>query len=249
MASLVSACRAFYFLAPRAKVDSVELERLALGFSAQHALLGRVLGGALPAAHLPLPDAPGELELGASSDDLLEIWRRGHWIFFVLTQGLTLAFKRFASALRRHDLEPARVELRAANALLWASGASMKLAGSFSEAQYHSSVRPSMTHGDPAALVEHSSLSGTMTWDHHFLVSRVWREELLPEVANLPAELRSDYDDFLLAYRQGLAVGHRAVCSKFGGDSMGSLVAPNQIATEILDKIEARRLAQLSPRD
>jgi hypothetical protein len=244
LASLISACRAFYALAPGAKVESVELERLALGFSAQHALLTRALGGSELAAHVPLPEAQAPRE--PATEDLLEIWRRGHWLFFVLTQGLTLALKRFAGALREHHLEPARVELRAASHLLWASGASMKLAGSFSDAQYHATVRPSMTHGDPAALVEHSSLSGTMTWDHHYLVSRVWRQELLPLLPDLSDTLREDYDAFLLAYRAGLAAGHRAVCSKFGGDTMGSLVAPHQIATEILDKIEARRLTQLS---
>lgn len=245
VASLISACRAFYWLSPRAKIESVELERVALGFSTQHSVLARVLGVPATPLHLPLPVASAKPDRAPPTEDLLEVWRRGHWIFFVLTQGLTLALKRFSAALRKRAFEPARLELRAANALLWASGASMKLAGSFSDAEYHASVRPTMTQGDPASLVEHSSLSGTMTWDHHFLVSRVWREELIPAVAELPFELRSDYDDFLRAYREGLATGHRAVCSKFSGDTMGSLVAPHQIATEILDKIEARRLAQL----
>jgi hypothetical protein len=178
--------------------------------------------------------------------ELLEIWRKGHWIFFVFTQALTVAFKRLVLALRDEDTASARTELTVATELFWASGASMKLTGAFSNEQYHSDVRPTMTLGDERALVKTTSLSGAMTWDHHYLVNRVWREDLMPLLKTLPLDVQDLYPEFLRAYREGLSTGHRAVCAKFGGESMGSLVAPNHIAVNLLDSIEATRLTQLS---
>jgi hypothetical protein len=244
--SVVEACRGFHAVAALSPVEAIELERLALGFRGLHGVLARAFGveSRTPLVQLPLPGAPREL----ADEHLLEVWRRGHWIFFVLTQGLTLTLLRFADALRGGDVSRADLELRAATELLWASGASMKLAGSFTDAQYHAHVRPTMTHGDPQAQVKRSSLSGTMTWDHHFLVSRVWREHTMPFMDSLPVELAPSHAAFTAAYRDGLASGHRVVCSKFGGDVMGSLVAPNQIAVEILDSIATRRLTQLGAR-
>jgi hypothetical protein len=244
--SVVQAALAWVSLLPYASADPVELVRLGRGFGAMLELAARAFGlTTSPVAVHPDLQRGG----GAPVEDqaLLEVWRRGHWIFFVLTQALTIAFRRVGSELRRGRVERAELELATATELLWAAGASMKLTGAFTNAQYHRAVRPTMTLGDQAALVKTTSLSGAMTWDHHYLVSRVWREDLMPLLAQLPDGLRGEYDRFLRAYREGLSAGHRSVCAKFGGEAMGSLVAPHHIAVDLIDKIEATRLSQLAP--
>lgn len=244
--SVVEAQMGWLTLLTKANSEAVELERVALGFQAMHQLTARAIGTQVE-LHEPHPSLLVERQSVFDSVELLEIWRKGHWIFFVLTQALTIAFKRLVQALKDGDDESARIELLAATDLFWASGASMKLTGAFSNEQYHSDVRPTMTLGDDKALVKTTSLSGAMTWDHHYLVNRVWREDLMPLLSSLPQSLQSLYPEFLRAYREGLSTGHRAVCAKFGGETMGSLVAPNHIATDLLDNIETARLAQLNP--
>lgn len=242
--SMMEAQMAWLSLLAKANTEAVELERVALGFRAMHQLTARALATQVAT----VPPHPS-LRMGQSSvfeaGELLEVWRKGHWIFFVLTQALIIAFKRLVLALKDGDEESAGIELTAATDLFWASGAAMKLAGAFSNAQYHSDVRPTMTLGADKALVKTTSLSGAMTWDHHYLVNRVWRESLMPLLSALPLGVRALYPEFLRAYREGLSTGHRVVCAKFGGATMGSLVAPNQIAVELLDNIEVTRLAQL----
>lgn len=243
--SMIEAQAGWLDLVERGNRDAVELQRVALGFQAMHQLTARALETELANSTLhPVLVQPKDSVF--ESHELLDIWRKGHWIFFVLTQALTIAFKRLVDALQSGDTEGARIELSAATDLFWASGASMKLTGAFTNEQYHSDVRPTMTLGAETALVKTTSLSGAMTWDHHYLVNRVWREELMPLLGSLPQDVKDLYPEFLRAYREGLSTGHRAVCAKFGGESMGSLVAPNHIATDLLDNIETTRLAQLS---
>ena len=69
----------------------------------------------------------------------------------------------------------------------------------------------------------------------------------MPLLGSLPQSVQDLYPEFLRAYREGLSTGHRAVCAKFGGEAMGSLIAPNHIAVDLLDTIETTRLAQLNP--
>jgi hypothetical protein len=243
--SMVEAQLGWLHLVDKGGGESADLKHVAAGFQVMHQVTARALE-----THLAVVGVhPAVLQPQAAtfdSHELLEIWRKGHWIFFVLTQALTIVFKRLVRALHDESTASARTELAAAIELFWASGASMKLTGAFSNEQYHSDVRPTMTLGDDRAVVKTTSLSGAMTWDHHYLVNRVWREGLMPLLGTLPLGVQDLYPEFLRAYREGLSTGHRAVCAKFGGESMGSLVAPNHIAVNLLDSIEATRLAQLS---
>jgi hypothetical protein len=243
--SMIEAQAGWLELVQKGNGDAVELRRVATGFQAMHLLTARALEGEVEAL-APHPALLQPKDAVFEAHELLDIWRKGHWIFFVLTQALTIAFRRLVDVLQNGDTEAARVELSAATDLFWASGASMKLTGAFTNEQYHSDVRPTMTLGAETSLVKTTSLSGAMTWDHHYLVNRVWREELMPLLGSLPPSVKDLYPEFLRAYREGLSLGHRAVCAKFGGETMGSLVAPKHIATELLDNIETTRLAQLS---
>ena len=160
--SMVEAQRGWLNLVGRGTANAVELQRVAVGFQTMHQLTARTLAAEIESA-VAHPSVLQPRESAFESHELLEIWRTGHWIFFVFTQALTIAFKRLVLALRDGDDDSARIELTAATDLFWASGASMKLTGAFTNEQYHADVRPTMTLGADKALVKTTSLSGAMT--------------------------------------------------------------------------------------
>jgi len=75
----------------------------------------------------------------------LEVWKKGHWVFSVLSQALIFCLSRFVSSCKAGNLESAKIEMETATQIMWASGASMKLAGNFDKHRYETEVRPTMT--------------------------------------------------------------------------------------------------------
>jgi len=175
-----------------------------------------------------------------SSISAVEIWKSFHWSFFVNTQGLIICLGRFEQALDKGDLREANVELATAASLLEASSAAMELAGSFSRQDYENVVRPSMLPPE----VSDDNFSGLMSWDHSTLIQR-WKK-LRPKFKNLPLELAETHRNFVSAYQQ-LAISHRAVCQRFGGDEGGSIRNDSEIATEVLDRLESNRRSLIKP--
>lgn len=179
-------------------------------------------------------------------DCVLDLWRQSHWMFYVIIQGLILTFDRFADALEREEMASATTELKTAIALMWASGASMKQTASFSHEEYRDVVRPTMALGHELSMISEVNMSGTIAWDHQYLVNNVWRNRLSPNVGKISTELEDVYADFILAYRDGLSKNHKYVCGRFGGEETGSLLVPNVIANDNIHRIELKRLKQLS---
>jgi len=178
-------------------------------------------------------------------DHVLDLWRQSHWMFYAIIQGLVLAFDRFVDALDRGDMEPATTELKTAIALMWASGASMKQTASFSHEEYRDTVRPTMALGTETSMVSVVNMSGTIAWDHQYLVNNVWRKRLSPNLAKVTTGFGETYTEFVHAYRDGLSKNHKYVCGRFGGEETGSLLVPNVIANTNLERIEGQRLKQL----
>ena len=168
------------------------------------------------------------------------LWKRLHWAFFVNTQGLLIALRRFERALADDDLSMARTELHAAADMMRASGASMRLAGSFSRSDYEQEVRPSMM--SPSLGVD--DFSGLMSWDHASLI-RLWKR-LSPVFGSLPESLHEAHADFVSAYGV-LATSHRCVCSRFGGDQEGSIRYNGRPALAILERFERSRSGLIDP--
>lgn len=168
-----------------------------------------------------------------------EIWQGFHWTFFINVQGLILSLLRFQQALVSTDLTGADTELRCAAALLRASGAAMRLGGSFSPQAYAGEIRVSMS----PPQVEVENFSGLMSWDHARLMC-LWRE-LGPRFGDLPAELAEAYQDFLQAYVDMIGA-HRAVCSRFVGETAGSLRSRDP-AVGVLERVLQNRLQTIDP--
>lgn len=167
------------------------------------------------------------------------VWQGFHWTFFIDVQGLVLSLARFGQALQRGCTDSAGVELRSAATLLRASGAAMKLAGSFSPVEYTDEVRLSMM--PPGVRSE--NFSGLMSWDHARLM-RLW-QELSPRLGNLPAALDADHEDFVQAF-VSMITDHREVCRRFVGDDSGSLRS-GDCAVGILEKVLRSRLKLIDP--
>ena len=168
------------------------------------------------------------------------LWQGFHWSFFINIQGLILSLNRFEAHLALGNLPQAKQELAAATDLLLASGASMELAGSFTQTQYEESVRPTMSPPQVAS----DNFSGLMSWEHASLM-KIWKR-LRPTFAHLPEPLIAQHQAFVQAYF-ALANSHRAVCEKFGGADSGSLRFDRSCATDTLDKFGHRRWSLIDP--
>jgi len=169
-----------------------------------------------------------------------DIWQGFHWSFFINVQGLILSLRRFEAQLALGNLTQAEQELSAATELLLASGASMELAGSFTQAQYEQTVRPTMSPPQVAS----NNFSGLMSWEHASLM-QIWKR-LRPAFEQLPPELQPQHQAFVQAYFS-LANAHRAVCEKFGGANSGSLRCDQNCAVETLDKFGHSRWGLIDP--
>lgn len=174
----------------------------------------------------------------------LQTWKGFHWSFFIMTQALIICLQRFQQAIQTKDMDLAQTELSAAANLMLASGAAMELAGSFQPSDYADEVRNTMI----PPSVKSDNFSGLMAWDHAFLI-KIW-QRLKPIFANLPPELQSSHEQFVLAYKT-LAYSHKAVCSKFGGSQSPSLVGQKAVkpktAVENLEQFEHNREQLLDP--
>ena len=169
-----------------------------------------------------------------------QIWEGFHWLFFVDVQGLIICLQRFEIELASGNLPQAEVELETATKLMLASGASMELAGSFSRKEYENQIRPTMM----PPQVQSENFSGLMSWDHALLI-QIWKR-LSPIFKTLPAELNSQYQQFVDAYII-LSGAHTAVCTRFGGNEKGSLRCNKSSAVSRLENFEKCRLKLLDP--
>ncbi|HNH46278.1 MAG TPA: hypothetical protein PKY30_04545 [Myxococcota bacterium] len=152
--------------------------------------------------------------------DALSIWRRGHHVFFVLTQGMVMSFALSAEALRSGHWEAARGHLELAIRLMDASGTAMELAACFSAEDYEATVRPSMH--PPATRAE---LSGMMSSDH---------VALMAELAGLRTQLALAQDR--------LYDRHIHVCERFVDRAPSLKSGGATPAVVVLERLRDRRL-------
>ena len=166
--------------------------------------------------------------------DALSIWRRGHHVFFVLTQGMVMSFALSAEALRSGHWEAARGHLELAIRLMDASGTAMELAACFSAEDYEATVRPSMH--PPATRAE---LSGMMSSDHLALMA---------ELAGLRTQLAvaqdrlGDVGPRFFAALARLYDRHIHVCERFVDRAPSLKSGGATPAVVVLERLRDRRL-------
>ncbi|MEG4918094.1 hypothetical protein [Microcoleus sp. B7-D4] len=164
----------------------------------------------------------------------LLIWKRYHWLFFVFTQGNILCLLHFKKEMRKENMVQVGAILISMSRLMLASGASMLFAGESQPQEYESKVRPTMMPPN----VNSPDFSGMMSYDHAYLINSWNKEKELFKL--IPSFLRPAYEEFLDSH-QFLALAHKFVCHKYGGDMTGSLREQRVTALETLEKINASR--------
>ncbi|MUG91080.1 hypothetical protein F7734_00615 [Scytonema sp. UIC 10036] len=179
----------------------------------------------------------------------LQVWKKGHWVFLVFSQALILSLNRLVTAISNGQLDQAKTEFETATALMYASGAAMKLTGNFTREKYESEIRPTMTTGNLQSLVQSENLSGLMMWEHDYLINVICKKKLLPIMKTLPSILAAEHEKFVRAYQRGISDGHKSICAKFGGSEIGSLIAASESSAAIksLKKFEKSRSKILDP--
>ena len=167
------------------------------------------------------------------------IWKGFHWSFFINVQGLIISMLRFEKLMNIENIQLAGIELKTSANLMLAAAASMELAGDFSRQEYEQYIRPTMM----PPKVRSDDFSGLMFWDHAYLM-KTWKK-IQPIFKNMPLALKSEQDEFVLAYT-ALCQSHKKVCSKFGGNEVGSIRSQNTTAIETLEKFEQNRIKSIA---
>lgn len=181
------------------------------------------------------PDEPAPIGGVAA---VLRRWRRGHWVFFVLIEGLVLAHDALCRCLSAGDEAGALDALRLATDLWWAAGAALPFAGDLPPGSYESVVRPSMK--PPQTSREFSGLHSV---DHAVLIRRL--RAMREKMANLPESLRTQHQSYLWSLSV-VYQSHAAVCEHFVGNkaSLSGQRTGARPAPEVLrDTLQKRTLA------
>ncbi|MDD1413641.1 hypothetical protein MEN41_02895 [Dolichospermum sp. ST_con] len=167
-------------------------------------------------------------------DNPLLIWKRYHWLFFVFVQGNILCMHRLKKEMRKESMIQVGVILKSMSKLMLASGASMIFAGTPEHQEYENGIRPTMMPPN----VNSADFSGLMSYDHAYLINLWNQEKKLFKL--IPSFLSPAYEEFLKAH-EFLALSHKFVCQKYGGDQTGSLRENRVTALENLEKINNSR--------
>ncbi len=166
--------------------------------------------------------------------DPLFLWKRYHWLFFIFIQGNILCMLHLKKEMRKENMVQVGTILKSMSKLMLASGASMLFAGQSRPQEYENTIRPSMM----PPHVNAPDFSGLMSYDHAFLMNLWNKEKAIFQL--IPSFLKPVYEEFLESHKF-LALAHKFVCSKYGGDNAGSLRENQITALENLDKFNQSR--------
>ncbi|WBF45732.1 hypothetical protein [Serratia rubidaea] len=211
--------------------------------STAHAILRLIATPrAIPETHLPLQPAPSKMEDDAQ--DPLRRWVRGHLLFMVQCQGMSLSTQLLINAAHSEDIELACAQAHQLIHLMNISRITLEFATDLNQQQYLSQIRPTLM--PPLAPPKMSGIN----WRDHVVMIRLMRqstpawhfvEQAEPELA---ARMRSVLAEVYTA--------HRAVCEKFVGEENTSLLAKENATTsagQVLEGLKNSRLKLLKTKN
>ncbi|MDX7990724.1 hypothetical protein [Xenorhabdus littoralis] len=168
-------------------------------------------------------------------------WVRGHLLFMVLCQGMSLSLNLMISAAQDNDLELAHAQANRIIQLMDISRITLEFATDLNQEQYLSEIRPTLM--PPIAPPKMSGIN----WRDHEVLIRLMRqstatwdfiEQTYPKTVE---RMRSVLTDVYTA--------HRNVCEKFVGESSSSLLGRKKAATpagQILEGLKKTRMSSLN---
>ncbi|AGP38558.1 hypothetical protein BE04_34360 [Sorangium cellulosum] len=145
-------------------------------------------------------------EAGAP-DGALGRWVLGHHAFFVLVQALLMAHRWLSEALANRDVPRAREALAISTQLWWATAASFRFTGDFSNDDYNNIVRPTM-----APPFVQDGFSGLFFEEHARLIRTL--KSIRPALRALPPKLARSHRLYLWALATAYE-SHAFVCERF----------------------------------
>ncbi|MER2472292.1 hypothetical protein [Photorhabdus laumondii] len=194
---------------------------------------------ALPQQHDDLPLPAGFLP--EDTADPLRRWVRGHLLFMVLCQGMSLSLNLMITAAKDNDRELAVAQANKTIELMNIAQITLKFATDLSKEQYLEQIRPTLM--PPIAPPKMSGIN----WRDHVVMIRIMRqstdtwsfiEQTHPETVQ---RMRSALSDIYTA--------HRGVCEMFVGESTTSLLARKNAtvsAGQVLEGLKQSRLKSLN---
>jgi hypothetical protein len=168
--------------------------------------------------------------------DAMRRWIRGHQVFAALTQGLVFSFQAMGHAMRGGKYDQVRKWANLSVSLLAGSGAAFVFTGDFSNEEYNTIVRPSMS--PPMSPI---CLSGLMSADHRFFVETL--REMKPVLRALherePKLHRRIQEEISRVYDR-----HIHVCERFVGKRPSLLTAgrTDKSGPELIEQFKKARI-------
>lgn len=176
-------------------------------------------------------------KIAADCQDPLRRWARGHLLFMVLCQGMSLATHLLIAAARDEDLELACTQANRLIQLMNISRITLEFATDLTPPQYLNQIRPTLM--PPVAPPKMSGIN----WRDHVVMIRLMRQ-------STPAWnfIEQSHPQLAERMRDVLAkvyTAHRGVCEKFVGEENTSLLAKENATTaagQVLEGLKSSRL-------
>jgi hypothetical protein len=169
--------------------------------------------------------------------DPLRRWVRGHLLFMVLCQGISLCTNLLISAAHDKDLELACAQANRLIQLMNISRITLEFATDLNSQQYVSQIRPTLM--PPIAPPKMSGIN----WRDHVVMIRSMRQST--EAWNFIEQTYPQLAERMRTILAQVYSAHRGVCEKFVGEENTSLLATENAtytAGQVLENLKKSRL-------
>lgn len=189
----------------------------------------------MPEASVPFQVPKNKME--EDSQDPLRRWVRGHLLFMVLCQGMSLSTHLLITAARDEDLELACAQANRLIQLMNISRITLEFATDLSQQQYLSQIRPTLM--PPVAPPKMSGIN----WRDHVVMIRLMRQST--PAWNFVEQAHPQLAERMRNVLAEVYTAHRGVCEKFVGEENTSLLSKENATTaagQVLEGLKASRL-------
>ncbi|MDC9605257.1 hypothetical protein WDV76_00545 [Xenorhabdus griffiniae] len=167
-------------------------------------------------------------------------WVRGHLLFMVLCQGMSLSLNLMTRAAQNNDIELAHAQANRIIQLMDISRITLEFATDLNQEQYLSEIRPTLM--PPIAPPKMSGIN----WRDHEVLVRLMRQST--PVWSFIEQTHPKTVERMRSVLTEVYTAHRSVCEKFVGESSSSLLARTKAATpagQILEGLKKTRMRSL----
>lgn len=176
--------------------------------------------------------------------DPLRRWMRGHLLFMVICQGMSLSTKMLIYAAEHDDRELAKAQANQLIQLMNISRITLKFATDLTQKQYLEKIRPTLM--PPLAPPKMSGIN----WRDHMVMIKLMRKST--PAWDYIERYQPDIVDRMRSVLSDVYEAHRNVCEQFVGENNTSLLARENASTgagKVIEGLKTSRLKLLQPRN